>query len=61
LAPDAMNHIEAKILEFVAKLHPDPFSRLHSFCELNSGFIDEMIGVFDREIQFYVAYTPFTS
>ena len=48
-APEAMNHIEAKIVEFVAKLHPDLFSRLGSFCEVNSG-IDETIGVFDREI-----------
>lgn len=59
--PDAMNHIEAKILEFVAKLHPDLFSRLSSFCELNSEFIDETIGVFDREIQFYVAYLDYVS
>ena len=59
--PDAMNHIEAKIVEFVAKLHPDLFSRLGSFCEVNSGFIDETIGVFDREIQFYVAYLEYVS
>jgi DNA mismatch repair protein MutS len=58
---DAMNHIEAKIVEFVAKLHPALFSRLSSFCEMNSGFIDETIGVFDREIQFYVAYLEYVS
>ena len=60
-APEAMNHIEAKIVEFVAKLHPDLFSRLSSFCELNSGFIDETIEAFDREIQFYVAYLEYVS
>jgi DNA mismatch repair protein MutS len=45
--PD-MNHIEAYILDYVAKLHPDVFSRL-----------DETIVIFDREIQFYLAYLEY--
>jgi DNA mismatch repair protein MutS len=56
---DEMNHIEAKILEFVARLHPDIFMRLNDYCARNSNFVDNVISVFDREIQFYVAYLDY--
>ncbi len=51
-----MNHIEAKILDFVAQLYPDTFSNLDSYCTGNGNFVDEAVAAFDREIQFYVAY-----
>ncbi|HGE71753.1 TPA: DNA mismatch repair protein MutS [Candidatus Poribacteria bacterium] len=51
-----MNHVEAKILELVAKLYPDIFSHLDNYCIKNSNYLDETIRVFDREIQFYIAY-----
>ena len=51
-----MNHIEAKILDFVAQLYPDTFSNLDSYCVKNSNFLDEAVAAFDREIQFYIAY-----
>ena len=54
-----MNHIEAKILEFVAKLYPEIFSALADFYSRNEDFIDRTIAIFDREVQFYVAYMEY--
>jgi DNA mismatch repair protein MutS len=54
-----MNHVEAKILEFVAKLHPEVFGALNQFFDTNATFIDQTIAVFDREVQFYVAYLEY--
>jgi DNA mismatch repair protein MutS len=50
-----MNHVEAKILEFVAKLHPEVFGALDEFCDTKADFLDPTIAVFDREVQFYAA------
>jgi DNA mismatch repair protein MutS len=56
-----MNHIEAKILEFVAKLFPEIFSALADFYSRSENFIDQTIAIFDREVQFYVAYMEYTA
>ena len=56
LVSQDMNHIEAQILDFVAMLNSDVFSRLEYFTNRNKNFIDETISVFDREIHFYISY-----
>ena len=56
-----MNHVEAKILEFVAKLYPEIFGAVADFCTENENFIHRVIAVFDREVQFYVAYLEYTA
>jgi DNA mismatch repair protein MutS len=55
-----MNHIEAKILEFVANLHPEVFGPLEDYCTVNANYLDETVGQFDREIQFYLSYLEYT-
>jgi DNA mismatch repair protein MutS len=54
-----MNHVEAAILERVARLYPDIFAHLKTYWERNQDFVDDAIAVFDREIQFYVAYLEY--
>lgn len=56
-----MNHVEAQILDFVARLFPSEFEALDRFCDVHGQFVDESIRVFDREVQFYVAYLEFIS
>ena len=51
-----MNHIEAKILEFVSLLNEDIFARMTEFATRQRAFADTLLLTFDREIQFYVAY-----
>lgn len=51
-----MNHIEAQILNLVARLYPEQFAALDHFCANHSQFVDEALRVFDREVEFYVAY-----
>jgi DNA mismatch repair protein MutS len=51
-----MNHIEAKVLDFVAQLYPNVFSTLDNYCAKHGNYLDETIADFDREIQFYIAY-----
>jgi DNA mismatch repair protein MutS len=51
-----MNHVEERILGFVARLHPDVFGSLADYCTRHADYLDETIGRFDREVQFYLAY-----
>ncbi|CEP68120.1 DNA mismatch repair protein MutS, C-terminal [Moorella glycerini] len=54
-----MNHVEAKILDLVAQLYPKIFLHLDNYCMENGNYLDETIAVFDREIQFYIAYLEY--
>jgi len=56
---NGMNHVEAKILEFVSRLYPQQFAALEQFCTAHPSFIDPAIARFEREIQFYIAYFDF--
>lgn len=58
--PD-LNHVEAQVLDLVARLYPDIFLSLDNYCTQNSGYLDETIGVFDREVQFYLAYQEYVA
>jgi DNA mismatch repair protein MutS len=56
--PD-MNHVEEQILQCVAKLYPETFSLLAAYCDREQHFIEGIIGRFEREVRFYLAYWEF--
>ena len=56
--PD-MNHVEAHILDLVARLYPDVFQTLDDYYTCNQGYLDGAVAAFDREVQFYIAYLEF--
>jgi hypothetical protein len=56
-----MNHVEAKVLEFVSLLHKQPFAELDEFFVRHQGFADPTLMRFDREIEFYIAYLEYMS
>jgi DNA mismatch repair protein MutS len=51
-----MNHVEAAVLDLVAKIYPETFQGLLDYHERNNDFIDFTIGKFQKEVQFYLAY-----
>lgn len=53
------NHIEAQILDNVARLYPEIFSALDTYWQKHQNFIDETIRIFDYEVQFYITYLEY--
>ena len=56
-----MNHVEAGILDLVARLYSEIFTNLDDYCAKNGDYLDGTIAVFDREIQFFVAYLEYSA
>jgi hypothetical protein len=56
--PD-IDHVEARVLELVARLHPDVFLALDEYCARHRDYLEPTIGAFDREVQFYLAYLEY--
>jgi hypothetical protein len=58
-ASSGVNHIEAQVLDLIAKLNPDVFLALVEYCTRNRSYLEKAIADFDREIQFYIAYLEY--
>ncbi len=56
-----MNHVNAKILEFIAKLYPKIFATLREFCDIYENFIDKTFQTFAGEVEFYISYLNYIS
>ncbi|HZQ80733.1 MAG TPA: hypothetical protein VFB25_02020 [Gaiellaceae bacterium] len=57
--PNSMDHVEAQVVERVAKLNPNEFRALDEFCSTHAGFLNEAIVRFDQEAQFYLSYLDY--
>ena len=51
-----MNHVEAQILDRVARLNPGVFGTLADYCARHHDHVNATVSRFDREVQFYLAY-----
>ncbi len=51
-----LNHVEAAILDCVARLHPAAFADLAAYAARHGTFLDPGVERLDREVRFYLAY-----
>jgi DNA mismatch repair ATPase MutS len=51
-----MDHVQAAIATFVARLYPDTFEALHAYAIRYTDLFDPQLAQFEREAQFYLAY-----
>jgi DNA mismatch repair ATPase MutS len=56
-----MNHVEAQVVDLVARLHPDVFAPLADYADRHRRFVDDTIGRFDREVQFCLAWLEYVA
>jgi DNA mismatch repair protein MutS len=54
-----LNHVEAQILDRLAKLHPELFASAADYYERRRSFLDRVLVRFDREVQLYLAYLDY--
>lgn len=56
-----LNHINAKILEFVSKLYPETFKKLDDFFYNYQDIINETFFTFANEAEFYISYIEYAN
>ncbi len=54
-----MNTVGSRILKLVARLFTEEFAGLDEYCNKHGKFVDETLVLFDRELQFYLAYIDY--
>lgn len=47
------------VLDLVAQVYPEVFADLDRFCTQHLEYLDDTIGAFDREVQFYLGYLDY--
>ncbi len=52
-------HVEAQVVNLVARLHPEPFRALAEHCLEHQDFIDERVRRWDEELRFFLSYLDF--
>ena len=54
-----MNHVNAKILEFVGRLYPAVFLELEKFTQKHKNFMEKRFWIFATEVEFYISYLDY--
>ena len=57
----SMDQVEGRILDLLAHLYSDTFTKLTTYCTEHKHFMNDDIVRFDREVHFYIAYLTYIS